>query len=158
MTAKEYLKQIKALDIKIQMREEESAMLKAQAEGNSSQSMNPDKVQTSISGDPMGDKLVEAADIDAEVQWLKNKLIAERHRIIGEIEQIRDARYVELLQLKYVGRLEGKKVHYMRLEEIACTMTKSNGDPYSYDHIASMHGEALQEFSRIILKSHGNPK
>ena len=92
--------------------------------------------------------LADAADIQREVDWLINKLIADRHRIIGEIHTLADARYIQILYLHYV---EGKK-----LEDVAEIMVKTNGKPYSYDHIASLHGMALQEFDRIILKSHGN--
>ena len=98
----------------------------------------------------MGDKLADAADIQNEVDWLINKLIADRHRIIGEIHTLTDARYIQILYLHYV---EGKK-----LEDVAEIMIKPNGKSYSYDHIASLHGMALQEFSKVILKSHGNPK
>ena len=150
MTAKEYLRQLKSLEIKINQRRQERDRLIAEAMGNSSPRLTADKVQTSISGDTMGDKLAEAADIQREVDWLINKLIADRHRIIGEIHTLTDARYIQILYLHYV---EGK-----RLEDVAEIMVKPNGKSYSYDHIASLHGMALQEFDRIILKSHGNPK
>ena len=150
MTAKEYLRQLKSLEIKINQRRQERDRLIAEAMGTSSPRLTVDKVQTSISGDTMGDKLAEAADIQREVDWLINKLIADRHRIIGEIHTLTDARYIQILYLHYV---EGKK-----LEDVAEIMVKTNGKPYSYDHIASLHGMALQEFGRVILKSHGNPK
>ncbi len=149
MTAKEYLRQLKNLEIKIDQRRLERDRLIAEAMGNSSPRLTVDKVQTSISGDTMGEKLADAADIQREVEWLINKLIADRHRIIGEIHTLTDARYIQILYLHYV---EGKK-----LEDVAEIMVKTNGKPYSYDHIASLHGMALQEFDRIILKSHGNP-
>lgn len=150
MTAKEYLRQLKNLEVKIDQRRLERDRLIAEAMGNSSPRLTVDKVQTSISGDTMGEKLADAADIQREVDWLINKLIADRHRIIGEIHTLTDARYIQILYLHYV---EGK-----RLEDVAEIMIKPNGKPYSYDHIASLHGMALQEFDRIILKSHGNPK
>ena len=150
MTAKEYLRQLKSLEIKINQRRQERDRLIAEAMGNSSPRLTVDKVQTSISGDTMGDKLAEAADIQREVDWLINKLIADRHRIIGEIHTLTDARYIQILYLHYV---EGK-----RLEDVAEIMIKPNGKPYSYDHIASLHGMALQEFGKVILKSHGNPE
>ena len=148
MTAKGYLRQLKSLEIKINQRRQERDRLIAEAMGNSSPRLTVDKVQTSVGGDTMGDKLAEAADIQREVDWLINKLIADRHRIIGEIHTLTDARYIQILYLHYV---EGKK-----LEDVAEIMVKTNGKPYSYDHIASLHGMALQEFDRIILKSHGN--
>lgn len=148
MTAKEYLRQLKNLEVKIDQRRLERDRLITEAMGNSSPRLTVDKVQTSISGDTMGEKLADAADIQREVEWLINKLIADRHRIIGEIHTLADARYIQILYLHYV---EGKK-----LEDVAEIMIKTNGKPYSYDHIASLHGMALQEFDRIILKSHGN--
>lgn len=150
MTAKEYLRQLKNLEIKIDQRRRERDRLIADAMGNGSPRLNPDKVQSSHAGDQMGDKLAEAADIQSEIDWLINKLIGDRHRIIGEIHSLNDARYIQILYLHYV---EGK-----RLEDVADAMVKTNGKPYSYDHIASLHGMALQEFDRIILKSHGNHK
>ncbi len=149
MTAKEYLRQLNNLEVKIDQRRLERDRLIDEAMGNSSPRLTVDKVQTSISGDTMGEKLADAADIQREVEWLINKLIADRHRIIGEIHTLTDARYIQILYLHYV---EGKK-----LEDVAEIMVKTNGKPYSYDHIASLHGMALQEFDRIILKSHGNP-
>ena len=148
MTAKEYLRQLKSLEIKINQRRQERDRLIAEAMGNNSPKLTVDKVQASGAGDQMGDKLADAADIQREVEWLINKLIADRHRIIGEIHTLPDARYIQILYLHYV---EGKK-----LEDVAEIMVKTNGKPYSYDHIASLHGMALQEFDRIILKSHGN--
>ena len=148
MTAKEYLRQLKNLEVKIEQRRRERDRLLSDAMCNGSPRLTPDKVQTSISGDTIGDKLAEAADIQREVEWLINRLIADRHRIIGEIHTLNDARYIQILYLHYV---EGKK-----LEDVAEIMIKPNGKHYSYDHIASLHGMALQEFDRIILKSHGN--
>lgn len=148
MTAKEYLRQIKNLEIKIAQRRLERDQLIADAMGNGSPRLTVDKVQSSAAGDQMGDKLADAADIQHEIDWLINKLIADRHRIIGEIHTLTDVRYIQILYLHYV---EGK-----RLEDVAEIMIKPNGKHYSYDHIASLHGMALQEFDRIILKSHGN--
>jgi transcriptional regulator GlxA family with amidase domain len=118
--------------------------------GNGSPRLSRDRVQTSVSGDTMGEKLAECADIQAEIDALIKKLVADRHRIIGEIHMLTDARYIQILYLHYV---DDKK-----LEDVAEMMVKTNGEPYSYDHIASLHGMALREFDRIILKSHGNPK
>ena len=150
MTAKEYLRQLKNLEIKIDQRRLERDRLITDAMGNGSPRLTADRVQTSFSGDMMGDNLADAADVQREVEWMINKLIADRHRIIGEIHTLNDARYIQILYLHYV---EGKK-----LEDVAEIMRKTNGKPYSYDHIASLHGLALQEFDRVVLKSHGIPK
>lgn len=150
MTAKEYLRQLATLSIKIEQRKKERDRLMSDAMCNSSPPLTHDKVQTSISGDTIGNKIAEATDIQREIEWLTNKLIADRHRIINEIHSLDNAKYIQILYLHYV---EGR-----HLGEIADIMVKTNGKPYSYDHIASLHGLALQEFDRIILKSPVNPK
>ena len=147
--AREHLNQIGKLTLQIDQRRRERERLFLDAMCNGSPSLSADKVQSSISGDPMGDRLALCADLTKEIDRLIDSMIAERHRIIGEIQSLPTKRHVELLYLKYV---DGKS-----LTQCADIMVKSNGEPYSYDHIASMHGTALQEFDEIILKSHRNP-
>ena len=67
MTAKEYLRQIKNLEIKIAQRRLERDQLIADAMGNGSPRLTVDKVQSSAAGDQMGDKLADAADIQHEI-------------------------------------------------------------------------------------------
>ena len=54
MTAKEYLRQIKNLEIKIAQRRLERDQLIADAMGNGSPRLTVDKVQSSAAGDQMG--------------------------------------------------------------------------------------------------------
>ncbi|MBR3188976.1 MAG: hypothetical protein IKF59_13235 [Lachnospiraceae bacterium] len=142
--------QIRLLDLKIRHKMEEKDTLLSMASGISAIQSDPNKVQTS--GNTIGpmryvDKVV---DLEKDIDKMIGKYVRERDRIINQIHQLGDARYIELLSLKYIGQQENGRIHYMRLEEIACTMTKSNGEPYSYDHIRSMHGEALKRFSEIM--------
>ena len=67
MTAKEYLRQLKNLEIKIEQRRQERDRLIAEAMGNNSPKLTVDKVQSSGAGDQMGDKLADAEDIQREV-------------------------------------------------------------------------------------------
>lgn len=150
MTAKEYLSQIRLLDVKIGQKQEEKEYLRSVASGNKSPALTKDKVQSSIQGNKMEDAVIKYAELEREIEQMILELVILRHRIIDQIQQLQDAKYVELLQLKYVGRFEGTRIHYFRLEEIACTMKKSNGMPYSYEHIRSLHGKALQKFSEIM--------
>ena len=151
MTAKEYLSQIRLLDLKIDQKIEERQELIHRASGITAVSVDPNRVQTS--GDTVGPMryVDKAVDMEKDINRMIDEYTDARDRIINQIHQLSDARYVELLGLKYVGRREKDgRMHYMRLEEIACTMVKSNGEPYSYDHIRSMHGEALKRFSEIM--------
>lgn len=152
MTAKEYLNQIRLLDLKIGQKIEERDHLKAMAEGNSSPVLSKDKVQTSGSGDKMARTVDKYVDLEIEIDRLIDQYVDMRDKIIDQIHALNKAKYVELLYLKYVGR-KGRdgRTHYLRLEEIACIMKKSNGMPYTYEHIRSLHGEALKKFEEINL-------
>lgn len=143
MTAKEYLKQLRCYEIKINQLSEEVKNLKILAVGGGSLSMDPNKVQTSIPGDKMSEKVSKYVDMENELLELQVEYQALRMEIINEIHQLNDSRYIQILYLKYLKNL--------RLEQIACEMHKSNGDAYSFDHINTLHGEALQEFDKKIL-------
>ena len=154
--AKEYLDQIRLLDKRIDRKIEEKEVLKSIATSTGSHAMNPDKVQSSINLHKTEDAITRYVDLEAEIDRMIDELIMLRDKIINEIHELDDVRYEELLCLKYVGKLDenADRIRYYRLEEIACVMKKSNGDCYSFDHIAHLHGEALQEF----WKSHSNHK
>lgn len=141
MTTKEYLSQIRILDIKIKHKQEELEELRTKAI-STTQVLSQDRVQTSMTGDKMA-KLVEAClELESEIAKMNIYLLQQREKIINQIHQLTDARYVELLYLRYVC--------YKRLEDIACIMVKRNGESYSYEHILALHGEALQNFSKIL--------
>ena len=138
MTAKEYLKQINVLDKKIQQRIEEKDELMTRAVSTGGRGMKPDVIQVSVDGDQVGRIIDRYIDMEARITLMIDRLVNMRHKIIGQIQQLENPKHVELLYLRYVK--------YMRLEEIACTMIKTNKEPYSYEHINRMHGQALQEF------------
>ena len=148
MTAREYLLQLKLLAIKIDQLQEERSQLIASAT-MTSVSLNPDKVQTSQTGGKVSRAMDKYVDLEKSISRMIDRYVKLKHDIISEIQSLQDARYVELLYLRYVPN-ENHRVK--RLEEIACIMRKPNGEPYSFDHIAHLHGEALQEF----WKQHGN--
>jgi len=154
--AKEYLDQIRLLDKRIDRKIEEKEVLKNLAASTGSFSMNPDKVQSSINLHKTEDVITKYVDLEKEINRMIDELVLLRDRIINEIHQIDDVRYEELLCLKYVGKLDenADRIHYYRLEEIACIMKKPNGDHYSFDHVAHLHGEALQ----LFWESHSNHK
>lgn len=154
--AKEYLDQIRLLDKRIDRKIEEKEVLKSIATSTGSHAMSPDKVQSSINLHKTEDAITRYVDLEAEIDRMIDELVMLRDKIINEIHELDDVRYEELLCLKYVGKLDENtdRIHYYRLEEITCIMKKSNGDHYSFDHIAHLHGEALQAF----WKSHSNHK
>ena len=138
MTAKEYLQQVRRLDAQIDQRIEQLEDLRDKAVGFS-QPLSPDKVQTSSSGDKTAQIVERCVDLEAHIKDMTIALMDLKGKIIDQIHELDDYRYIELLYLRYI--------RYMRLEDISCTMKKRNGEPYSFDHIATLHGEALKSFS-----------
>lgn len=150
MTAKEYLSQIRLLNLKIDQKMEEKADLMSRAMGNHSPVLSKDKVQSSISGDKMSNTIDRYVDLEKEIDDLIDRYVDKRDMIINQIHQLDDPRYVELLQLMYVGKRSGDgRMHYMRLLEAACFMRKPNGDLYSYEYMRVLHSEALKMFAKI---------
>lgn len=133
MTAKEYLMQIKLLDVKIQQKRTQVDDLKDRATSISGQQTDAVRVQSSKDGDTIGRKVAKYADLEAEIEADTYELLQLKHSIINQIQQLTDRRYVELLYKRYV--------EYKRLELIALEMN------YDYDYVRALHGYALQEFA-----------
>ena len=144
MTVKNYLGQIRQLDLMINQRIEQVEELKRIAAGIKSPEMKMSMVQTSKDGDPIGKYVNKYLDTEKEIDDMIDMYVNLKNKIIGEIQALPDHRMVELLYLRYI--------RYLRIEEIACTMKKRNGNPYSYDHIQRLHALSLHEF----YKCHGN--
>lgn len=136
MRAKEYLNQVRMLDRKIAHKREEVEALRARAESTSSGLSGSGRVQSTPEADKTGRIVTRIVDLEREIEDTLEKLCVKRDEVINTIHMLEDHRYVELLYLKYVK--------YMRLEEIACTMKRTDGRPYSFQHILRLHGEALR--------------
>lgn len=134
MTAKEYLQQLRMLDIKIRHRKEQVEELRALAMCSGSFASDGDRVQTSGSGDRMSEQVARYVDLQAEVEEIIRGYTERKDRIIREIHELSDARYVEVLFKRYV--------EFKRLDVIASEMG------YTYEWIRMVHGHALQAFSR----------
>lgn len=132
MTSKQYLSQIKKLDIMINQRIEEAKELVEIAVGLRSPELKQDVVQASPSGDPIGIAMNRYMDLQKEIDDMIDKFVDLKHKIIGEIQQMEDTRYAELLYYRYV--------QYMSIAEIADTMH------YGYEYVCRLHGRALQAF------------
>lgn len=141
MTAKEYLRQIAALDAKITGRLKQLENLKhLVAVSRSPSDITPDKVQTSLEGDRMAAIIAEWVDIEREIDDDVDKLVRTKHRIIGEIHQLADARYIQILELRYV--------ELMTFEQIADEMG------IVLRHVYRLHGGALEAFRKDVIECH----
>ena len=146
MRAKEYLKQLKVAQTKIEQMSLEIANLKTVTAGIASNTSNTEKVTSSRTvEDKMAQSVTNYCDLEIDFRQKRWEYMQLRSKIISEIHELSDSRYIQILYMHYVQD--------KRLEEIACTMTKANGDPYSFAHINELHGEALNRFEEQILKN-----
>ena len=138
MTAKEYLRQIAVLDAKINRRQKEVEELKTLAT-HITTTAEGDRVQSSGSKDRMAGIVARWVDLEAEIGQMIDHLVEVKHRIIGEIHQLEDARYIQLLEMRYVDM--------DTFEQIAVNMQ------YDIRWVYRLHGFALQEFTQRNLAS-----
>lgn len=135
MTAKQYLGQIRSLDIKIRQRKREIEDLKLSATCTGSISAQGEKVQTSASGDKLLNAVARYVDLEAEIQGMIKDMQKRRHKIISEIQSLEDSRYVEILYKRYV--------EFKSFDLIAVEMK------YEYKWTCKLHGKALLAFEKV---------
>ena len=138
ISAKEYLKSIRTLDMSIKVKEEELYRLKLNIASLSPQTTG-ERVMNSSTSDMMStvDKIVDMqAVINAEIDRLVN--LKEEAR--SKINQLKDTRYVSLLTDYYIN----------------CKTWEQVADDMGYDlrWVYRLHGRALQSFSKIFEIDH----
>ena len=139
MTAKEYLRQIAVLDAKIKRRQTEIEELKTAAT-HITTTLDENKVWTAGGSiDKIADIVTRWVVMEQNVAEMLDQLMTLRHKIIGEIHQLTDDRYIRILEMRYVDR--------ETFEQIAVNMQ------YDIRWIYRLHRYALQEFAKKHLTS-----
>jgi len=140
MTAKEYLKQIEALDIKIRQKQDQLECLKETAGGNAAIRYDKLNVQITVAPDMMERNVLRMVELEEKIWADKLKMETLKDQIIDQIQSLEDERYIDLLFRRYVK--------YQKFEQIALDMS------YDYVYIRELHGEALgafeQEYKNIL--------
>lgn len=131
-TPKEYLRQLRTAEIKIEQKEEELERLKSSLESIST-GTDGERVQTTPR-DRLSEEITRIVDLEKEINSDLGALLMLRNKIINEIQSMDNPVYINILYKRYV--------EYKSLEEIAVEMS------YSYIHIKRLHGYALLEFQR----------
>lgn len=143
MKAKEYLQQLKRLDIVIKQKSKEVNDLCSKSKSISSIDYSKERVRTSPSGEASFVKLIgRIVDLETEISQEINTFLQEKHKIINQIQELNNTDYIRLLYKRYV--------EYKSLEHICVEMD------FSYDYIKHLHGYALKDFEDKILKSTPN--
>lgn len=132
-TPKEYLRQLRTAEIKIEQKEEELERLKSSLESIST-GTDSERVQTTPR-DKVSEDVPQMVDLKREIESDIKELLILKNKIINEIQSMDNPVYINILYKRYV--------QYKSLEEIAVEMS------YSYVHIRRLHGYALIQFSKI---------
>ena len=132
MTAKEYLKQIEKLDIKIRQKETELECLRETAGGSAAIRYDKDNIQVSACGDMLERAVIRMVELEEKIFSDKVRLASMRDQIVDQIQALDDKRYIEILYLRYVK--------YEKFEKIALDLS------YDYVYLRALHGEALGNF------------
>ena len=135
MKAKEYLNQIRLMDIALGNYITELEQMRERISIVAGIDYSKDRIQASPE---TGNRQIEEL-VDFE-RMVLDKIKAEtdlRHKIIEEIQTLTNPIYVEILSRRYV------ECH--SFERIACNMG------YAYNYVCTLHGEALKEFDRVVL-------
>ena len=135
MTAKQYLSQLRTLDIKINQKQDELYRLRCAAERVTP--VQNEGIGGGGTSDKVGNITALIADLDTEINADIDRLVDLRHRVINQIQALEDNRYIDILHRRYV--------EYKSLEQISVEMH------YSYQPVRRMHGRALQAFDRKWL-------
>lgn len=133
MKAKEYLQQLQRLDTVINQKIKEVQDLRLQARSIGGIDYSKERVQTSPSGDaPFVKPICRIIDLEAEINAEIDKFVDEKHKIINQIQGLKNSDYIALLFKRYV--------EFKKFEVISVEMN------FTYQYVIEMHGYALKEF------------
>ena len=135
MEAKEYLNQVKKLDLQIRNKLIEKQQWKDIALGITA-NMDGERVQSSGGKSKMSDAIEKCVDMEAEIDRLVDELIDTKKDVIQTIERLDSPTEYDILHKRYI--------QFMSLQEIA--------DYYSRDYgwVTTTHGRALKGVQEIL--------
>ena len=142
MNAKAYLQQIKRLDVLIDNKIEQIALLRERATSITA-APGGDRVQSTSRGDNMERIVIKIVDMEAELERQIDKLVDLKTEVMGTIDQLENPNQIALLYRRYIKNEPWDK--------IAADMS------YSIQAVFKMHGIALQQINRLINKDEEPP-
>ena len=137
MRAKEYLRSLKRLDVKIKHLRWELAELENKAIGISSVDYSGDNVQSSSSGDPALVKMMpKIKAVKDELEKAIEDFVEKRHEMILMIDSLSNTNHIQVLFKRYV--------EFKKFDDIATEMS------YEVQSVKNLHWKAIQEFERLL--------
>ena len=138
--AKEYLMQIRKMDVRIGQRITELNQMRERLSLIAGIDYSKDRIQTSPTS---GNKQIEdIVDYENNIIDMIKQETELKHKIIGEIQTLENPIYVDILFRRYV--------ECNSFERIACDMG------YVYNYVCTLHGEALKLFEKEVIMNSTN--
>lgn len=141
MDAKEFLKQVEKLDVRIANKLIEQKQWREIALGITA-NMEGERVQASGGKSKMADAVEKCVDMEAEIDSLVDILIEIKKEVIQTIERIDSATEYNVLHMRYI--------QFRDLQEIADHYGKE------YGWATTTHGRALKHLQEILDEKSGS--
>ena len=138
MTAKEYLNQIRMLDIKINEGIEELEQLKAMATKVTA-ALGDEVVSSSKNPDKMTDVIAKIINLQMDLNRAVDKYVDIKAEAVELLSQVENPTHYKILHSRYVL--------FKKWEQIACEIG------FTYQWTNELHDVALLEFEKILKKS-----
>jgi len=136
MTAKEYLKQIEMNDIKISQKQEELEEMR-QWSVSISAGGDRERVQTSGTGDRVGNAAVRIVSLEGEINREIDAFYNFKHEVINQIHDLNVAKYINILHKRHI--------QYKNFDTIGREMD------YSDSHVMRIYHDALKAFKDLHM-------
>lgn len=148
--AKNYLNQVRKIDVLIENKIDEAAYWKAVAMGTTAVTEG-ERVQSSGSKQKMADAVVRYVDLESEINREIDRLADKRREIVKTIEELPVIEY-DILYKRYI---EGRG-----LKEIACDVSEKEDKAYNtaYSWCTTTHGKALVSLEKLLNERERNGK
>jgi hypothetical protein len=140
MTAKEYLQQIRKIDLLIQNKLEQAQELRSKLEVKGINFESDGSTSATRNVTKMNDLIVSVVTLEEEINQQIDLLINKKREVMELIDSLDNADEISLLYKRYFN--------YKKWEEIAVDMN------YTYRGILKIHGRALQNLEKVFTKVH----
>ena len=140
LTAKQYLEQLQTIDTKINQKIEQLDEMKASASSTGSIDYSRERVQTSLSGDKLGNDVTRYIDFNEQINADIDRFVDAKNQIIDEIHGLNVNNYIQVLFKVYV--------QYKSLRVAASEMKMS------YQYVRDLHKKALIMFEEYYSNLH----
>ena len=137
MDAKEFLRQVKKLDLQIKNKLIERQQWKDIALGITA-SMEGERVQSSSSQQKMADAVGRCVDMESEIDSLVDKLVDTKKEVVQMIERLDSPTEYDVIHRRYI--------QFQSLQDIADHYRKD------YGWATTVHGRALKHVQELLDK------